>query len=63
METSPEESRGGETGRSGPGALWRVLFGPKRLWLGTFVLLCLLLAILLLLGENSALAPFVYAVF
>ena len=43
--------------------VFRFLFSRKRVWLGTLILLCLLLGILLLLGENPAMAPFVYSVF
>ena len=43
--------------------LFRFLFSPKRIWLGTLLVLFLLLGIVLLLGESPALAPFIYAVF
>jgi hypothetical protein len=43
--------------------VFRFLFNRKRIWLGTLIVLCLLLGILLLLGENPAVAPFVYSVF
>jgi len=43
--------------------VFRFLFSPKRIWLGTLLVLFLLLGIVLLLGESPALAPFIYAVF
>ena len=43
--------------------VFRFLFSRKRIWLGTLLVLFLLLGIVLLLGENPALAPFIYAVF
>jgi len=43
--------------------VFRFLFNRKRIWLGTLLVLGLLLAILLLLGESPALAPFIYNTF
>jgi len=43
--------------------VFRFLFNRKRVWLGTLLVLGLLLAILLLLGESPALAPFIYNAF
>ncbi len=63
MTTSPEDKGGTAPGRSAVKEVLRFLFSPRRIWLGTFVVLCLLLGIILLLGQSSSLAPFVYAVF
>jgi hypothetical protein len=43
--------------------VFRFLFSPKRIWLGTLIVLCLLLGIVLLLGESPAFAPFIYSAF
>jgi len=43
--------------------VFRFLFNRKHVWLGTLLVLGLLLAILLLLGESPALAPFIYNTF
>ena len=41
----------------------RFLFSPRRIWLGTLLVLLLILGMILLLGESSALAPFIYGAF
>jgi hypothetical protein len=41
----------------------RYLFSPRRIWLGTLLVLLLVLGTILLLGESSALAPFIYGAF
>jgi hypothetical protein len=63
MATSGEDKGGTAPGRSAVKEVLRFLFSARRIWLGMFVLLCLLLGIILLLGQTSALAPFVYGVF
>ena len=39
--------------------IFRLLFSPKRIWLGMLIVLFLLLGIVALLGENPALALFI----
>ena len=43
--------------------LMQFLFDNKKWWLGTIVILLLLLGLLLVLTEGSAIAPFIYALF
>jgi len=43
--------------------LWRFLRGRHKLWLLPLIVVLLALAALLVLGESSALAPFIYTVF
>jgi len=45
------------------GELLRYLADNKKWWLGTIVVLLVLLATLLVLTEGTALAPFIYALF
>lgn len=43
--------------------LLQFLVENKKWWLGTVVVLLLMLGLLLVLTEGSALAPFIYALF
>ena len=42
---------------------WQFLKVRKKWWLIPIVVFLLLLGVLLILGESSALAPFIYALF
>ena len=42
---------------------WEFLKVRKKYWLGPIVFVMLLLGMLMILTEGSALAPFIYAVF
>ncbi len=42
---------------------WQFLKFRKKYWLGPIVFMLLLLGALIILGEGSALAPFIYALF
>lgn len=42
---------------------WQFLKYRKKYWLGPIVFMLLLLGTLIILGEGSALAPFIYALF
>jgi len=43
--------------------LWLFLKVRKKWWLGPIILFLLLLGILIIFTEGSALAPFIYAIF
>ncbi len=43
--------------------LWDFMKVRKKWWLGPIILLLLLLGILIVFTESSALAPFIYALF
>ncbi|MDO8446174.1 MAG: DUF5989 family protein [Deltaproteobacteria bacterium] len=43
--------------------LWGFMKARKKWWLGPIILLLLLLGILIVFTESSALAPFIYAIF
>ncbi|MGE5343715.1 MAG: DUF5989 family protein [Candidatus Omnitrophota bacterium] len=43
--------------------LWKFLRVRKKYWLIPVILVLLLLGILLVLTESSAIAPFIYAIF
>lgn len=43
--------------------LWGFLRVRKKMWLLPIISLMLLLGLLILLGQNAALAPFVYTIF
>ncbi|MCR4439567.1 MAG: DUF5989 family protein [bacterium] len=45
------------------GELWRFLRIRKKWWLGPILVVLVLLSVLILLTEGSALAPFIYALF
>ena len=55
---------GGMMGRfSIIGELWTFMRVRKKWWLGPIVVTMLLLSILIVLTESSAVAPFIYALF
>lgn len=43
--------------------LWQFMKHRKKYWLGPIFFMLLLLGALIVFGEGSALAPFIYAVF
>lgn len=43
--------------------LWEFMKVRKKWWLGPIIVLLLLLGILIVFTESSALAPFIYALF
>ena len=43
--------------------LWLFLRGRKKLWLLPIVVTIVFLGVLMVLGETSALAPFIYTLF
>lgn len=43
--------------------LWEFMKARKKWWLGPIIFLLLLLGILIVFTESSALAPFIYALF
>jgi len=43
--------------------LWEFLKVRKKWWLGPIIFFLLLLGLLIILTEGSALAPFIYAIF
>ncbi len=43
--------------------LWEFLRVRKKWWLGPVIVLLVLLSILIVFAEGSALAPFIYALF
>ncbi len=43
--------------------LWQFLKVRKKWWLGPIILFLLLLGLLIIFTEGSALAPFIYALF
>jgi len=45
------------------GELWTFMKVRKKVWLAPFIFFLLLLGILIVLTEGSALAPFIYALF
>ncbi len=45
------------------GELWSFMKVRKKWWLGPIVLVMLLLSVLIVLTEGSAVAPFIYALF
>ena len=45
------------------GELWLFMRVRKKFWLGPIVLVLLLLGMLIVFTEGSALAPFIYALF
>jgi hypothetical protein len=45
------------------GELWAFMRVRKKWWLGPIVLTMLLLSVLIVLTEGSAVAPFIYALF
>jgi hypothetical protein len=45
------------------GELWAFMKVRKRWWLGPIILVLLLLSLLIVLTEGSALAPFIYTLF
>ena len=57
-------SSGGLVGRMGIlGELWAFMRVRKKWWLGPIVFTMLLLSVLIVLTEGSAVAPFIYALF
>ena len=49
--------------RSKLGQIWDFLKVRKKWWLGPIVVTMLLLSVLIVLTEGSAVAPFIYALF
>ena len=45
------------------GELWEFMKVRKKWWLGPIILILLLLSLLIVFTEGSALAPFIYAIF
>jgi len=45
------------------GELWAFMKVRKKWWLGPILLILLLLSLLIIFTEGSALAPFIYAIF
>lgn len=45
------------------GEFWLFLKMRKRLWLAPIVIILILLALVVVFAESSALAPFIYAIF
>ncbi|HTO93502.1 MAG TPA: DUF5989 family protein [Bacteroidota bacterium] len=45
------------------GELWAFMRERKKWWLGPIVIMLLLLALLLVFTQGSALAPFIYTLF
>ena len=43
--------------------LWAFLRARRRLWLAPLILVSLILGLLLILSQGSALAPFIYSIF
>jgi len=43
--------------------IWGFLKVRKKWWLGPIIVFLLLLSLLIVLGEGSALAPFIYTLF
>ena len=43
--------------------VWRYMRVRKKFWLGTIMLVLVLLGLLIVLTQGSALAPFIYALF
>jgi len=56
--------RGGLLGRlSIFGELWAFMKNRKKWWLGPIVVVMLMLSVLIVMTEGSAVAPFIYALF
>ncbi len=51
------------TGHSLWSELWQYLKVRKKWWLGPIIFFLLLLAVIAVFAEGSALAPFIYAIF
>jgi hypothetical protein len=45
------------------GELWHYMRSRKRYWIGSIMLILLILGIFIVLVEGSAIAPFIYALF
>ncbi len=45
------------------GELWEFLKVRKKWWLGPVIVLLVVLSLLIVLAQGSALAPFIYAIF
>ena len=45
------------------GEVWRYMRVRKKFWLGPIMLVLVLLGLLIVLTQGSALAPFIYALF
>jgi hypothetical protein len=45
------------------GELWQYVRMRKRWWMGSIILVLVLLSIFIVLVEGSAIAPFIYALF
>jgi hypothetical protein len=45
------------------GELWRFMRVRKKYWLGPIMMMLVLLALLIVFTQGSALAPFIYALF
>jgi hypothetical protein len=43
--------------------LWQFLRARRRYWLYPIIIIMLLVAVLTVIGQGSALAPFIYALF
>ncbi|HWZ32965.1 MAG TPA: DUF5989 family protein [Bryobacteraceae bacterium] len=43
--------------------LWMLLRQHRKLWLAPIIILLLILGVLLVLAQTSALAPFIYTIF
>jgi hypothetical protein len=43
--------------------LWEFMRARKKWWLGPLILILILLSLLIVFAEGSALAPFIYALF
>jgi hypothetical protein len=43
--------------------LWGFMRERKKFWLGPIILVMLLLGVLIVLAEGSAIAPFIYTIF
>jgi hypothetical protein len=56
-------ARSGGSRMSILGELWAFMRVRKKWWLGPIVLTMLLLSVLIVLTEGSAVAPFIYALF
>ena len=64
MEKTMVRSSGGLLGRFAIfSELWSFMKVRKKWWLGPIVVTMLLLSVLIVLTEGSAVAPFIYALF
>jgi len=45
------------------GELWAFMRGQKKWWLGPIIVILVLLGLVVILTEGSALAPFIYTLF